>query len=311
MMRVTSILSAALLGALVHATAYAEGAIESKSAVSPTELLQKAEAGDANSEFAAAYLILTGKLSAPLIAAKDPQSADKMAVSFLTRAVAAGNAPAEQLLGTLYLSGRGVTKDPERARGLFQMAADAGNLDAQNALGQMLRKGEGGPQDYAAALSLFEQAAAKGHMPAVTNLGYMYANGIGVTQDLKKAVELTRTAAESGVTEAQHNLGRMYQDGVGVEKNPQEAVRWYLLAAEKGYTPSQLNVGFIYAVGEAGGDVRAQMVEAVKWFALASTSKEQATRDTGRKATVYVAERVPADVLTEGMDAAKKWAWNH
>ena len=110
---------------------------------------------------------------------------------------------------------------------------------------------------------------------------------------------------------AQHNLGWMYANGKGVEKDPKEAVRWYLLAADQGYGASQLNVGFIYAKGEAGGDVRGQLVDAVKWFALASNSPDKSISETAKKAVVYVAQRQTPDILTDGMDQAKKWAYNH
>ncbi|HEY4134317.1 MAG TPA: tetratricopeptide repeat protein [Alphaproteobacteria bacterium] len=276
--------------------------------LSPLQLIASADAGNAEAEYAAAALILLGGMpSTAHPALLDPAKADALAVKYLVDASTKGNAPAQYLLGTLYLSGRGVTMDALRAKSLFTTAADAGNTDAQNALGQMLRKGLAGARDDKGAAAWFEKASSQGNMLALTNLGYMYSNGLGVPKDEKKALDMTVRAAAAEVEEAQHNLGWMYQQGKGVAQSTPDAVSWYRRAAEQGYSPSALNVGFIYAKGEAGGDIRDQMVEAVKWFALAGTSSDDAIRDTAKKAIAYVAERVPPEVMLDGSEAAQKW----
>jgi TPR repeat protein len=276
--------------------------------MSPVQLLASADAGNADSQYAAAALILLGGMPPTAnMALSDPAKASGLAVKYLADAAAKGNAPAQYLLGTLYLEGRGVTADVPRAKALFVSAAEAGNTDAQNALGQMLRKGLAGPRDDKAAASWFEKAAAQGNMLALTNLGYMYSNGLGVPQNEEKALDMTRRAASAEVEEAQHNLGWMYQQGRGVAQSTPEAVSWYRRAAEQGYSPSALNIGFIFAKGEAGGEIRDQMVEAVKWFALAATSSDAAIRETAKKAIAYVAERVPPEVMLDGSEAAQKW----
>lgn len=277
-----------------------------------SELVAKAEAGDVDAQYATAYLVLVRALTDKDIpAVKDEEHARTTAVRYLQQAAAKGMADAEHLLGTAYLSGIGVAKNETHAKELFRLAAAAGNSDGENALGQMLSKGQGGAQDDAAAAKWFEKAVAQGHKPAMVNLGFMYVQGRGVAKDEKKAADLMRTAAEAGLAEAQHNLGWMYANGKGVAKDLAEAVHWYAAAAEQGYEPSQLNIGFIYAKGEAGGDVRDQLVTAVKWFALASLSDDETTSTTARKAIVYIAKQQAPDIVTDGFSAAKKWAWAH
>jgi TPR repeat protein len=277
-----------------------------------SELVAKAEAGDADAQYATAYLVLVRELTDKDVSAvSDEKRAQATAVRYLQQAAGKGRADAEHLLGTAYLSGVGVAKDEKRAKELFRLSAEAGDSDGQNALGQMLTKGQGGEQNDAAAAKWFEKAAAQGHKPAMVNLGFMYVQGRGVAKNEKKAAELMRTAAEGGLAEAQHNLGWMYANGKGVAKDPAEALRWYTAAAEQGYEPSQLNIGFIYAKGQAGGDVRMQLVTAVKWFALASLSNDATTSTTARKAIVYIAERQAPDIVTDGFSEAKKWAWAH
>jgi TPR repeat protein len=277
-----------------------------------SELVAKAEAGDVDAQFATAYLVLVRNLTDTTIpAVSDEKRAQATAVRYLQQAVDKGMADAEHLLGTAYLSGIAVAKDETHAKELFRLAAVAGNADGENALGQMLSKGQGGVQDDAAAAEWFEKAVAQGYKPAMVNLGFLYVQGRGVAKDEKKAADLMRTAAEGGLPEAQHNLGWMYANGKGVAKDMAEALRWYTAAAEQGYEPSQLNVGFIYAKGEAGGDVRGQLVAAVKWFALASLSDNATTSTTARKAIVYIAERQAPDIVTDGFSEAKKWGWAH
>jgi hypothetical protein len=277
-----------------------------------SELVVKAEAGDADAQYAMAYLILVRKLTDKTIpAVKDEAHARATAIRYLQQAVGNGRADAEHLLGVAYLSGIVVAKDVSRAKDLFRRSAEAGNPNGENALGQMLSKGQGGPQDDAAAVKWFEKAVAQGDKPAMVNLGYMYVQGRGIAKDEKKALELMRTAADEGLPEAQHNLGWMYANGRGVAQDMAQALRWYTAAAEQGYEPSQLNVGFIYAKGEAGGDLREQMVTAVKWFALASLSDDATTSTTARKAIVYIAKRQAPDIVTDGFSAAKKWGWAH
>jgi TPR repeat protein len=275
------------------------------------DLLTKADAGDPQAQYVLSYLVLVDGMTGVAPAAKDKKQAIALALRYLERAAAAGYAPAEHLLGTAYFSGENVTKDPVRAKELFQKAADAGNPDGENALGQMLHEGLAGARDDRAAVMWFEKAVAQKHTSAMVNLAYMYANGLGVAKDEAKAAELTRVAATAGSVEAQHNLGWMYANGRGVDKNLMEALRWYLRAADKGYAPSQLNAGFIYAKGQAGGDAREQLVKAVKWFALASTSSDKAVGDVAKKAIVYVSQHEAPDIVRDGIGEAKKWVWAH
>ena len=277
--------------------------------MSAAQLVVAADAGKADAQYAAAALILMGGMPAEAHRLlRDKTEAEALAVKYLRAASAQGHAPAQHLLGTLFLSGRGVKADPAKAKDLFLSAVSSGNTDAQNALGQMLRKGLGGARDDKAAVAWFEKSAAAGNMLALTNLAYMYGAGSGVPKDEAKALELTMRAAAAQVPEAQHNLGVMYYEGKGTAKSTPDAVAWYRRAAEQGYSPSALNIGFIYAKGEAGGEVRAQLVEAVKWFALAAISSEDRIRETARKALSYVAERAPPDVMLDGSDAAQKWS---
>jgi TPR repeat protein len=117
----------------------------------------------------------------------------------------------------------------------YQRAAAQGQLEAELALGDIYLGGGGRPADYRAARKWFERAAAQKSASAENSLGYVYEHGgSGVAGDVAKAVKHYRLAAAAGYGKGQLNLGRMYLDGAGVEKDLIEAYKWFYLASRNG-----------------------------------------------------------------------------
>ena len=121
--------------------------------------------------------------------------------------------------------------------------AEAGNAEAQNSLGSMYFSGEAisrdaqgkvKDKDPETAAGWFFRAAEQGHAGAQFNLGLLYFSGEGVTRDTAKAVELFTKAAEQGNIDAQNNLGVIYLMGEGVKQNTDKAIEWFEKAAEQG-----------------------------------------------------------------------------
>jgi TPR repeat protein len=74
------------------------------------------------------------------------------AIKWLTKAADQGDAHAESILASHYVTGIGVEKDEKKAAALYRKAAEQGNKAAQNSLAAMYREGKGGlKQDYAEA----------------------------------------------------------------------------------------------------------------------------------------------------------------
>ena len=121
--------------------------------------------------------------------------------------------------------------------------AEAGNATAQNNLGTMYALGDGVPQNFKEALKWFRLAAEQGDEVAQNNLGLSYAQGAGVATDDKEAVKWFRKAAEQGYAEAQFNLGAMYYNGHGVLKNEVTATTWLTIAAVNGHQDAKGNMG--------------------------------------------------------------------
>jgi len=120
----------------------------------------------------------------------------------------------------------------------YRLAARQSHAGAQNALGYMYMTGRGVPQDYGDALRWYRSAAEQGLERAQFNLGLMHYNGWGIELNYFEAARWYRLAAEQGYTLAQNNLALMYREGRGVPQDEDEARRWALLAS--GHSPTDL-----------------------------------------------------------------------
>lgn len=91
----------------------------------------------------------------------------------------------------------------------LRKAAEQGNVDAQLVLGSMYYSGEGVTRDYSKAVYWLRKAAEQGNADAQCNLGGRYYLGEGVTQDYSQAVYWWRKAAAQGNESAQMILNLM------------------------------------------------------------------------------------------------------
>ena len=145
-----------------------------------------------------------------------------------------GDAEAQNALGLMYLTGRGVEQDPEHALLWLHRAADQDDPDAQYNLGVAYATGWDGmiPVNVVEAASWYRRAAEKDHDGSQYNLGVAYAEGMGVSKDDVEAIKWWRRASAGGNARAQYNLGVAYSKGEGVACDDEEAVSWWRLAAE-------------------------------------------------------------------------------
>ena len=75
----------------------------------------------------------------------------------------------------------------------------AGDAAAENDLGTAYALGKGVDLNIDEAERWFRLAARAGYAPAQANLGYLYEKGLGVSEDYDAALKLYRTAAEQRV----------------------------------------------------------------------------------------------------------------
>ncbi|MDY6991287.1 MAG: tetratricopeptide repeat protein, partial [Pseudomonadota bacterium] len=81
-----------------------------------------------------------------------------------------GDSTAQANLGVLYLEGRGVQANAQKAAQWFHQAAQQGHTLAQYNLGVLYRQGRGVTQDDQQALKWFRKAAGQGYHLAQNNL---------------------------------------------------------------------------------------------------------------------------------------------
>lgn len=127
------------------------------------------------------------------------------AVQWLERAASQGRPSAMSLLGWLYVNDP-ERVDLAKSAHYYRAAAEAGDLAAQNNLGELYESGKGMPQDHVEAFSWYARAAEAGFPPAQLNLARLYAAGSGVAQNTVAAREWAERAQRQGQDRARELL---------------------------------------------------------------------------------------------------------
>ena len=120
------------------------------------------------------------------------------AVSRYRDAAEAGNAPAQEVLGTLLRTGQGVARDPAAAARLYRLAADRGYGRAQAQLGLAYEQGEGVAESWPEAHAWCLRSARQFDRLGLYCLARHYQFAIGVTHDRAQAVRLFERAEDQG-----------------------------------------------------------------------------------------------------------------
>jgi TPR repeat protein len=185
------------------------------------------------------------------------------------------NTYAERLLGSMYITGRGVPQDYSLGMRWMRIAADKGLADAQNEVGILYQRGWGVERNEAEAVKWFRLAADQSLVVAQNNLADAYVLGFGVPQDFGEALRWYRLAADQSSSYAENVIGVAYEHGLSVAQDYAEAFRWYRRAANKIYErpgdtwihSPQYNIGAMYASGRGTAQ---DYVQALAWFNLAA-----------------------------------------
>ena len=157
-------------------------------------------------------------------AAAGVQHNDAQAVAWYQRAANQRFPRAQYNLGFMYLKGRGIEKDLQRALSLYTLAAP--QIERAKLNCAIIFLGDSGfPRDDAQGLDVLEAMANAGNANAANSLGMAYYYGVPV-HDLTRAAHWFRIAAEAGLTIAQSNLGQLYYNGQGVTRDYVEARRY-------------------------------------------------------------------------------------
>lgn len=161
-----------------------------------------------------------------------------------------GDAQAQGCIGFMYLTGKGVAKDPAQAeKYLLDSATKDPSPSALHNLGYFYLVRDN-PQDGDKAFEYFKKAADSGCPASQYQLGLMYLSGKGVPKDTSTAFRYISLAHIGDNEKAATVLGIMLMDGIGTIVNPSRAFKILSEEAKKGDTEAEFRTGLIYLSGE-------------------------------------------------------------
>ena len=192
----------------------------------------KSELHDQNDDFD--NIVYLYNRAIDLLNGEQSQKSDQKAFEFLTVAAEWNYLPAQQDLGIMYLTGRGVNRDFKKAFLLFENAANNGLSESQFNLGLMYQRGDGVKVNYQKSFSWFLKSANQNNKNAQYELALIYLNGGIVPQDGKKGFNWMLRSAENGNSAAQFNTAILYGRGAGVETSLDKYSYWLQKAAQSG-----------------------------------------------------------------------------
>lgn len=128
----------------------------------------------------------------------------------------------------------------------FRKASTKNHAKAQDYLGHLYFTGKGVAKSYNMALSWYHKAAGQGNIASQKQLALMYETGrYGVKKSPKQAAFWYERAADLGDVPAMYHTGIAYYEGNGVLKDETLAIGWLKQAAEVGYEPAEIRLRFI------------------------------------------------------------------
>ncbi|HEV7405657.1 MAG TPA: hypothetical protein VGO11_22120 [Chthoniobacteraceae bacterium] len=144
---------------------------------------------------------------------------------------AGGNAKSQWELAARYRDGVGVPKDEAEALQWAHRAADGGQVEAMDFVGSVYLRGSLIKRNPVIALGYFK-AAAEQSAQAAFNLGQCYFGAQGTEQNIPKALEYWQKAAAAGHGRAAATAAQAWLSGEGVAPDPALARRLAERAAE-------------------------------------------------------------------------------
>ena len=205
-----------------------------------------AEAGNPTAQYLLGFYYATGDYGV--------EQNDSLAFKWSSKALSNGYGLAEHNVASLFLEGRGVEQDIQKAKHHFRNSAkDYMHAGSMYSLGLLYYTGDGGEADYVMAGKAFELATVLRYPSAGFMLGKMYLDGnlTGESGDLdyKRAYQFFKMAGSLRDPLALRHLGIMYEKGLGVPVDKEISGYWHhkadLMEKNTGHHPSILAPKFL------------------------------------------------------------------
>ena len=202
-----------------------------KRAAERAKILSAAGQGDAEAQYKAAGIYLTG-----------PDKNVELGMSLLRKSAEQGHVGAAEALGAWLMSGQSGAGDPTEAEAWLRKAAETGTARAQHALATFLRR----YGDRDASTAWLRKSANQGYGPAQAELG---AQLLADDATVAEAVTLLQAAADQQARHGQFMLGVCYETGRGVIQDRGKARDLYERAVAGGSPGAQMALDRMEAAG--------------------------------------------------------------
>jgi TPR repeat protein len=283
----------------VYAFLYLDGALVTKSiGRGYSFFLQAAEAGDPAAQYTVSMEYFRGKHLA-----KNPTKA----LEWLKRSAENGYAPAYRVLGGIYANGSyGIARDNVRAGKWLALAKDQNKATALD-VAEMYLEGRGVYRDVDRAIEYYNELAQQYVAEAHLKLGQIYTYGPPLTPNYALAEEHFQMAETLGSAEAAYHLGLMRLNGHGQAANRAAAQNMFELAADTGYVFANYYLGLLAYNGPAGNK---DLYRALELFSAASESLDPDLSAQAHNAKNAAAVELGLLVPAPGMPVARLDRWH-
>jgi len=172
-------------------------------------------------------------------------------LELLEQASQKGDVDALLKLGDLYMDGKHVEGDGEKAVGYYRsvLALHPDDPTANMRMARAYRDGRGVERNLAVAATHLKISSDAGSHMATRDLGLAYMWGSGVKRETDKAVQLLRTAAEHGYAFAWHDLAETYGAAIGPEVDASQNFRLNMRGAREGHVSAMIGAGIALLSG--------------------------------------------------------------
>lgn len=211
------------------------------------QLLQRAEAGEAASQYRIGILYTNGL---------NVQEDHAKGVEWFKRAAKQRYSDAEYMLGIAFYTGRGIGKNQSEAAKWFVRSARKGQIQAQYQLGEAYLNGRGVKKDQAWGARWIGKSADQGNQQAQFSLGVAFATGLGLPKNRMQGLKWLILAEQAGHSEAAQVKEKLTDamNNQQVERAETLAKRWRLLLHPARYT-DQATIYYVqYTLNKRGYD---------------------------------------------------------
>ena len=181
----------------------------------------------------------------------------------------AGDTEAQNIIGYMYLMGKGVQKDRDLALKLLKEAADHGCAQAAHRIAVMYDTGQNfSDPDLDKAVEWYTKAADMGYADSQYALAGILFMEDSPYYDAQRAEKLLVKAADQGQHDAEHQLGlRLAYGGKGVRRDPAKAEAYLEKACEGGVLQAMTDYANMLFEGQT---VPQDLAKSAKWFTKAA-----------------------------------------